>query len=94
MCLYDIFISHSVYGLLRVRSFEFETGISMISDKTKQVLLILKWLALVVRGQDNDKRHVIVKCQGIFCKLGCSGKDYVESFYFRVQITKDAKSVK
>ena len=35
-----------------------------------------------------------VQCRGIFYKFGCSGKDYVEAFNFRVQIKKDVKNVK
>ena len=37
---------------------------------------------------------VIVQSRGIFCKFGCSGKDYVEAFNFCVQFTKDVKTVK
>ena len=37
---------------------------------------------------------VMVQCWIIFCKSGCSGKDYVEGFNFRVQFIKDVKSVK
>ena len=59
----------------------------MISDKTKQLLRILKWQALVVSGQNYDKMDVMVQCRGIFCKFGCSVKDYVGVFNFRVQIT-------
>ena len=37
---------------------------------------------------------VIIQYRGIFYKFGCSGKDYVEAFNFRVQITKDVRNVK
>ena len=41
----------------------------MTSNKTKQLLPILKWQALVVCSQDNDKMDAIVQCQGIFNKF-------------------------
>ena len=66
----------------------------MTSGKTKQLLRILKWQALVVSGHDNDKMDVIRQCRGVFHKFGCSGKDYVEAFDFCVQITKDEESIK
>ena len=50
----------------------------MTGDKTKQILCILKWQALVVPVQDNNKMDVIVQSRGIVCKFGFSGKDYVE----------------
>ena len=37
---------------------------------------------------------VKVQCRGIFYKFGCSGKDYVEAFNLRVQVTKDVKNDK
>ena len=66
----------------------------MTSDKIKQFLRILKRQALIFSGQNNDKIDVIVQCRGFFCKFGCCGKDYVEAFNFRMQISKDVKSVK
>ena len=63
----------------------------MTSDKTKQFLHILKRQALIASGQNNDKIDVIVQCQGIFCKFGRCGRDYVEAFNFRVQITEKCK---
>ena len=66
----------------------------MTCDKTKQLLSILQWQALVVSVQDNDKMDVIVQCRGSFYKFGRSGKDYVQIFNFRVKITKDVKTVK
>ena len=60
---------HSVYGSLNVWSFKFEIEISMTSGKTKQLLRILKWQALVVSGHDNDKMDVIRQCQGVFSQI-------------------------
>ena len=65
----------------------------MTSDQ-KQLLHILKWEALVVSGQDNNKMDVIVQCGVIFHKFGCSEKDYVEAFNFCVHISKDVKNMK
>lgn len=53
----------------------------MIGDKTKQILRILKWQALVVQ------------CRGIFYEFLCSGKDFVKAFNFHVQMTKNVKNV-
>ena len=64
------------------------------SDKAKQPLPILKWQTLVCSGKDNDKMDVIFQCPEIFYKFECSGKDYVEAFNIRVQITKERKNVK
>ena len=63
----------------------------MISDKTKQLLRILEWQALVVSGQNYDNMDVIVQCRRDFCKFGRSVKDYAGALNFRVQITKDVK---
>ena len=52
--------------------------------QNKQLFRILKWQALVVSGQDNDKMGVIVQCRRIFHKFICSGKDYIEAFNFRM----------
>ena len=41
----------------------------MTCDKTKQLLSILQWQALVVSVQDNDKMGVIVQCRGSFINL-------------------------
>ena len=64
--LYDIFTLQSVYEPLIVRSFECEIKISIINDKTKQLLCLIKWQALVVNGQDNYKMDVIVQCRIYF----------------------------
>ena len=72
---------------LSVRSFECEIKISMTGDKTKQLLRILKWHALVVSGQDNDKMN-----NGEFGDA--LARIIVEAFEFRVQVTKDVKSIK
>ena len=53
---------------LSLRSFECEIEISMTDDKTKQLLLILKWQALVVSGQDIDCQDN--GCWIFFYKLG------------------------
>ena len=66
----------------------------MASNKTRQLLRILKWKALLVSSQDNDKMDAIVQCRGIFYKCRCSGKDYVEEFNFRLQIKNDVKNIK
>ena len=60
----NIFILHIVFGPLRVRSFECEIKIST-SNKTKQLLFMLKWQALVISGQHNDKMGVIVQCREV-----------------------------
>ena len=41
----------------------------MTSGKTKQLLHILKWQALVVSGHDNDKMDVILQCRGVFLQI-------------------------
>ena len=41
----------------------------MTSGKTKQLLRILKWQALVVSGHDNDKMDVILQCRGVFLQI-------------------------
>ena len=69
--MYDIsgiFILHIVYVPLRVRSFECEIKTST-GNKTKQLLFMLKWQALVVSGQDNDKIDVMVQCREFFVNL-------------------------
>ena len=63
----------------------------MTSNKTKELLGILKWQALVVSSQDNDKMDAILQCSGIFYKFGCSGKDYVEALTFVYRLKKCAK---
>ena len=60
----------------------------MISDNIKQLLQILKWQALVVSSQGNDKMNATVQCRGIFYKFGCSGKDYVEALTFACRLEK------
>ena len=63
----------------------------MISDKTIQLLRILKWQAFVVSGQDIDKMEAKFQCRGIFHKFECSCKDCVEAFNFCVEIKKRCK---
>ena len=46
-----------------------------------------------MNSQDNDKMEAVVQWWGIFYKSGCSGKDYVEAFNFRVQIKKDVENI-
>ena len=66
----------------------------MISDKTIQLLRILKWQAFVVSGQDIDKMEAKFQCRGIFHKFECFCKDCVEAFNFCVEIKKDVKYFK
>ena len=66
----------------------------MTSNKAKQLLGILKWQALVVSSQDNDKMDAILQCSGIFYKFGCSGKDYVEALTFVYRFKKMCKTSK
>ena len=66
----------------------------IISDKTKQLLRILKWQSLVVSGQNVDKMDTVFQRWGIFYKFECSCKDCVEAFNFCVQIKEDVKYVK
>ena len=54
----------------------------MTRDKTKQLLHIFNWQALVVCGQDFDKMDAIFQCWEIFYKFECSCKDCVERFNF------------
>ena len=54
----------------------------MTSNKTKQLLHILKWQSLVISSQDNDEMGVMVQRRGIFYKFGFSRKDYVAALTF------------
>ena len=82
--LYEIFTLHSVYGYLSIWSFECEIvkWNWMTRDKTKQLLHIFNWQALVVCGQDFDKMDAIFQCWEIFYKFECSCKDCVGRFNF------------
>ena len=64
----------------------------MTSNKTKQLLCILKWQALVVSSQNNNKMDAIVQCWEMFYKFGCSGKDYVEALAFVCRLKKMCKT--
>ena len=58
-----------MYEPLSVQSFECEIKISMTCDKTKQLLCILKWQALVVTGQDNWCRIISYKLGDTLAKV-------------------------
>ena len=59
----------------------------MTNDKTKQILRLLKWQALVVSGQDNGKMDVIVQCRRTFV-INMDILVRFQAFDFRVQIKK------
>ena len=58
----------------------------MINDNIKLLLPILKWQALVVISQGNDKMNAIN--WGIFYNFGCSDRDYVEALTFVRRLEK------
>ena len=65
----------------------------MTSDKTKQLLGFLKWQALVVSSQGNNKMDAIIQCWGIFDKFVCSSSDYVEVCRLK-EMRKTSKNLK
>ena len=67
----------------------------MTGEKPKQLsYVILKWQALVVYGQDNDKMNVIVHCRQIFLYLDALARIILKHLTFVCRLRKMQKESK